>query len=351
MVEDKFKQSFVVGRVETPAGDVPRVATAWTAKDRIGGLGVRVGIRRMNYAVTPGLYCVGQPDKGSPVLVSANYKLSFDHLRRELGGISAWILVLDTNGINVWCAAGKRTFGTDTLVAAIRAGNLDRVVEHRALIVPQLGAPGVAAHLVKRATGFTVKYGPIRAADLPWYLSNGQKATIDMRRKDFGLAERLVLAPMEFVPAMKLMLPVGLLLALLLAAVAPGGFWAALSATAWRPILILLLGVTAATVLGPALLTWLPGRMFASKGAALGLLASVVCAALLLPDASWAFMAGGILMSTAAASFALMNFTGASTYTSLSGVKREMRICVPMQAVAALAGVALLVTALLVAGR
>lgn len=325
------------------------MATELTTGDHIGGLGVRVGIRRMNYAVTPGLYCVGKPDSSSPVLVSANYKLSFDHLRRELGGLSAWILVLDTNGINVWCAAGKRTFGTDTLVSALQISNLDKLVEHRRLILPQLGAPGVAAHLVKRATGFEVKYGPVLAADLPWYLANGQKAMAGMRCKDFSLAERLVLAPMEFIPAIKLVLPVGLLLTLLLAAMAPAGFWAALAVSAWKPALVLLLSVTAATVLGPALLPWLPGRMFAVKGLALGLPVSLAIVAALWSPEPWAYWLGSVLLSTAAASFALMNFTGASTYTSLSGVKKEMRLFVPQQAIAALGGIVLLVLARLIA--
>ena len=76
---------------------------------------VRWGIGRMNYRVDPGLYSLGNPDALSPVLVSANYKMSFDRLRESLPGRNAWILVLDTDGVNVWCAAGKGTFGTEEL--------------------------------------------------------------------------------------------------------------------------------------------------------------------------------------------------------------------------------------------
>ena len=50
----------------------------------------------MRYSVAPGLYAVGAPDRESDVLVTANYKLSFDTLRRELKGFNAWVLVLDT---------------------------------------------------------------------------------------------------------------------------------------------------------------------------------------------------------------------------------------------------------------
>jgi hypothetical protein len=34
-----------------------------------------------------------------------------------------------------------------------------------------------------------------------------------------------------------------------------------------------------------------------------------------------------------------MNFTGASTFTSLSGVRKEMRIAVPLQLLGAVSGV------------
>ena len=72
----------------------------------------------MRYKVDPGLYAVGRPTVESPVLVSANYKLSFDRLRSQLTGLDAWMLVLDTHGVNVWCSAGKGTFGTDEIVGA-----------------------------------------------------------------------------------------------------------------------------------------------------------------------------------------------------------------------------------------
>src|SRR5512136_1464237 len=114
----------------------------------------RVGFRRGAHRVEPGLYALGQPSAESPVFVTANYTLSFDALRAALKGRDAYILVLDTQGINVWCAAGKGTFGTDELVRRIEATGLRDVVDHRVLILPQLGAPGVALHEVKKRTTF-----------------------------------------------------------------------------------------------------------------------------------------------------------------------------------------------------
>jgi hypothetical protein len=39
----------------------------------------------------------------------------------------------------------------------------------------------------------------------------------------------------------------------------------------------------------------------------------------------------GLLILSSISSFLAMNFTGSSTFTSLAGVKKEMRIAVPLQ--------------------
>lgn len=74
---------WVTGEINTPRGNVPVVSTVLNIKDLLGMWKVRWGIGRMNYKINPGLYAVGKPDNTSPVLVSANYKLTFDVLRRE----------------------------------------------------------------------------------------------------------------------------------------------------------------------------------------------------------------------------------------------------------------------------
>lgn len=166
------------------------------SRERLDHIKARIGIDRMGHRVRPGLYALGAPGRSSSVLVTANYSLSFDALRSALPGRSAWILVLDTKGINVWCAAGKGTFGTEELVKAVRATDLASKVDGRTLILPQLGAPGVSAHEVRKGCGFRVEYGPVRAEDLPAYLDTGE-CTEEMRTVRFGLRDRLVLAPVE----------------------------------------------------------------------------------------------------------------------------------------------------------
>ena len=324
---------------------IPKVPTELCWADKVGGWKARWAIGRMKYSVEPGIYAVGSPDANSPVFVSANYKMSFDRLRSRLAGRDGWILVLDTKGINVWCAAGKGTFGTEELVRRIVGVSLGEIVGHKTLIVPQLGAPGVSAHKVKQQTGFSVVYGPVRAEDLPAFLDAGMKATDRMRRVTFPLKDRVVLIPVELVMGAKYVLAVAACF-LLLAGLNPKGYSAALAIShGTQSVLILLAGFLAAVVFGPALLPWLPGRWFSAKGLWIGLAVLLLGGLFLgrrteLLDDRFS-MAAWILMMPALTSFVVLNFTGASTYTSLSGVKREVKIAVPVQLVCAGLGIGL----------
>ena len=192
-----MKKTYISGWIDTGAGKVPKVATRLNQTDRLGALKVRWTFSRMSYKVEPGIYAVGNPTPDSVVLVSANYKLSFDILRRELNGSDAWVMVLDTKGINVWCAAGKGTFGGEEIINRMKLTGLNKIVNHRKLILPQLSAPGVAAHEVKRLSGFSVIYGPVRALDISAFLKRGMQATPEMRRVRFSFYDRLLLVPAE----------------------------------------------------------------------------------------------------------------------------------------------------------
>ena len=339
------------GTVPTAAGEVARARTVLDRRDRLGTVKARWGVGRMDYRVPPGLYAVGHPGATSPVLASANYKLSFDRLRAAMHGRDAWILVLDTAGINVWCAAGKGTFGTDELARRVQGASLDQVVSHHAVIVPQLGAPGVSAHEVRARCGFKVIYGPVRAEDLPAFLDAGLKADAAMRRVRFGLVDRVVLIPVELVLGAKTAGLLALALLLLGGLGSDGCSLDRVLSTGVASAALLFGAFVASTTLGPALLPWLPGRAFAVKGAVLGVgLVALLWAALGagVPPMSWPHAAAWAVLVPTLSSFVLMNFTGASTYTSLSGVLREMRFAVPVQAAAAVVGLGLFVTGLFV---
>ncbi len=336
---------WIIGSVSTPAGDIPRVSTSLRLPDRLGAWKARWGIGRMSYSIAPGLYATGTPTDESPVLITANYKMSFDRLRTELSGIDAWIMVLDTKGINVWCAAGKGTFGTDEIVRQVAETSLAEVVSHRRLIVPQLGAPGVAAHEVKQRSGFRVVYGPVQAADLSPFLDAGMKATPDMRRVRFSILDRLAVAPIELMLAGKAMLLIAVCF-ILLAGLGTDVFdWTRVATVGLWSAVLFLATCIGSIVLAPALLPWLPGRAFAAKGAWLGLAFLLGAASYVWshPEmtVSWFAASAWCLMIPAAASFLAMNYTGASTYTSLSGVRVEVRIAAPIQATCAIVGAVL----------
>lgn len=341
----RVDQTFVVGFLDSPKGNIPRVLSALTRSDRMSTIKARIGVGRMQYVVDPGLYVLGNPDKNSPVLVTANYKMSFDSLRRELSGRSAWILVLDTKGINVWCAAGKGTFGTEELVFRIDAVGLKDIVCHRDIVLPQLGAPGVAAHLVKKISGFRVHYGPIHAHDLPAYLDAGMKATQEMRSKTFSLQERVVLIPIELVATLKTSLIIIPVMFCISGFIGPGSFARNLTENGVFSAAAILGAVFAGAVLTPALLPYLPGRAFATKGFIMGFLTALLLISMqgfgihslygMLSGSAWMLMISGI------SAYLAMNFTGASTYTSLSGVKKEMRWALPLEIAAGISGFSL----------
>jgi len=336
----RMDQPFVNGTVQTSNGPVPRVGALLTTADFFGAARVRLGVGRMSYTVDPGLYALGEASSDDPVFVTANYKLSFDSLRKAVPGRKGWILALDTKGVNVWCAAGKGTFGTEELLARISSSNLANVVSHRTLILPQLAGPGVAAFEVKQRSGFRVVYGPVRAEDLPAFLDSGLKATPEMRTKRFPASERLVLVPVELVGALKtgiVVLALMFLASLALSGLSP--------ATAFRygrnALLALLLGVMAGAFFTPLLLPWLPGRSFSLKGLLPGLAGAALffimragggTSAGSLEICSWLFMIPAV------STYLAMNFTGSSTFTSLSGVKKEMRRAVPLQIAGAALG-------------
>ncbi len=299
-----------------------------TFMDRLDHFLARWGYRRAYHRVGPGLYALGKPAAGSPVFVTANYTLSFDALRSSLKGVDCYILVLDTQGINVWCAAGKGTFGTEELMNRIKVTGLENVVSHRKVILPQLGAAGVSAFSLKEWCGWQAEYGPVRAEDLPEYLKT-HKASPEMRRVEFGLWDRIQLIPVELVSVFLIM------------AVAAIVLYFAMGLTA---ALATLASVLAGVVLFPIVLPFIPVKDFSAKGLILGLIVA-------LPFAYYAFTKPGDLLPNALAAagyllamppvtaFLALNFTGCSTFTSRTGVRKEIYAYIPPMAAMFVLGV------------
>jgi hypothetical protein len=330
---------YVEGFVQTSVGPVPRLKTVLAFADIIGTIKTRVGVSRFEYKVAPGLYCIGKPDADSPVLVTANYKLSVDVLRRELKDLDGWILVVDARGINVWCAAGKKTFSTEEVVQRVKRSGLDQVVTHRKLILPQLSATGVSAQQVKKGCGFEVVWGPVRANDIKPFLDNGMKAEPEMRQVTFSFQERVVLIPVELTQILKPLLGL-IIIAFLLSGIG----WDVFSIkTAWLRGLMLIAaavtGIISGAVLAPAFLPWIPTRAFALKGSITGLITGAGIVWLFWDQVGGWGALGLVFCTMAISSYMAMNFTGSTPFTSMSGVEKEMRKAIPLQMIAGLLAV------------
>jgi hypothetical protein len=179
---------------------------------------------------------------------------------------------------------------------------------------------------VKNNTGWIVKYGPVRAEDIPAYLDAGSRKDAAMREVRFRLPDRMAVVPVELVQAWPL-----------LAAILAGSVLAGLPLSSgfgarFFGLFIPLAGGLVVAVFGfPALLPCLPFKAFSLKGAVLGLAWAVASAA--VSGASAVAGAGLALLITPIVAFVAMNFTGSSTFTSQPGAALEVRRgIVPMAA-------------------
>lgn len=354
---------YVIGSIMTNADAVPQIATRLRVQDHLGTIMVRWSINRNHYSVQPGIYAIGSPTESSDVFVTANYKLSFDIVRESLDGLNAWLLVLDTKGVNVWCAAGKGVFSTNELINRIQLSSLDKIINHHRLILPQLGATGVSAYKVKELTremslslltaenkvtdehadyapenlktkplpGYSIIFGPVLAVDIKTFVSNGYRATQEMRKVQFRLRDRIKLIPVDFVNGKFYLLTS---LAIIFICSGLGSWGISVCETldhGYRAAFNIFLAYCAGIVFTPLLLPYLPGHSFAFKGFVSGLILSMI---LLLTDmigSTFLAIISWVLIISSISSFLAMNFTGSSTFTSLSGVKKEMKIAIPLQ--------------------
>lgn len=323
-------------------GDVNGIKTMDThlsLHDKIGNIGVRIGFNRMTHKVKPGFYAIGKPDANDHIIVTCNYKLTFDIVRKSLEGMNIWVLVLDTDGVNVWCAAGKGSFGSAELIYSIEKFNVSNHVNHNNLIVPQLGAPGIQSHLIKEITGFIIKYSPVHIKDLKDYITNGYHAEETTRKVSFNLIDRLKVTTLELVTATKYFL-IGMITLLIATLLIPG-----LELNSALPLIqFYFLTVLIGTILFPALLPYLPFRMFYKRGLVLGLLFNILY--LTYYNYTSVFAIGNGIIAITLISYMALNFTGSTTFTSLSGVKKEMNEAVPLLSVLAIIGILTMIVGL-----
>jgi acetyl-CoA decarbonylase/synthase complex subunit gamma len=187
-------------------------------------------------------------------------------------------------------------------------------------------------------SGFEVVYGPVRSQDIPAFIKAGMVATPEMRQVRFSFSDRLVLVPAELTSWLRYL---GVVVAafLVLGGLSGNGYSGSVAAASIVPSLFgVVLAYVAGTVASPLLLPWLPGRAFSLKGVWPGIGLAILALLLVSRDRGLLEVSAWMLIAPAISSFLTMNFTGSSTYTSLSGVKKEMKIAVPSQITAFVIG-------------
>ncbi len=199
------------------------------------------GFRLLPHATPTGLRQVGDPGPDSPVLLTGNYALTVRRLVKVLAGRDAWLLVANSRGINVWCAAGGGHLTHHDVIAVLRSSGVAERVRHRRLILPQLSATGVERRLVRAATGWEPRWGPARLEDLPAFLDRQQRVTQRQRAMRFPLWERLEMAltwalPMAVVAFLALFAIMGLRVAAVAAGVVVLGVGAVFAALPWLSV-------------------------------------------------------------------------------------------------------------------
>ena len=250
--------------------------------------------------VRAGLYAIGHPSQDSPVLVTGNFDLTVRRLVKAISGlVDAWLLVADSRGINVWCAAGGGYFTAEKIISALKSSHLAEIVHHQALILPQLCANGVDGNLIHEETGWIVRWGPVRAEDIPQYLAANCEKSDSMRWVRFPLKDRLemVTATLGFY-ALLILLPVLI-------------FWREY----FWPVALSLLGLS---YLYAVIHPWLPGRDGLLKSIPLAL---VALSGLFIYTAFWHPLPVAGLFNWALVLIGLSVFTGAE----LQGMSPLMR--------------------------
>ena len=237
----------------------------------------------------PGLYRVGRPGPEAPVLVTGNFDLTVRRLVRAIRSLDAYVLVGDSRGINVWCAAGGGHFTADDVISAVKHSGLEELVVHRRLILPQLCANGVKGESIEESTGWRVSWGPTRAADIPAYLARECRKTDLMRSVDFPLVDRLEMT-------LVMWLFWASLLALILLVVRRGLVIPALASS------------LALFLVAGGLWPWLPGYQGSAKGLSL---AAASVAATVLASMTWLHLPARSLFSWCVGLCALALFVGA----------------------------------------
>ncbi|MFW9991396.1 MAG: methyltransferase [Candidatus Odinarchaeota archaeon] len=228
-------------------------------------------------SITPGLYTVGSPGEKSPVIVTANYYWTVARVNKNLSkaGMSAWILVIDSSGINVWCGAGGGHFTSERVLNALQAFRVMEKVTHRDIILPQLCATGVDNKILVKK-GWNVHWGPVDIKDLFNYVQSGLTASPAERRVKFRFGYRLLMGAQHGV-FLSLMLACGSLIPLIISFILTD------LGTLWFTVMLVFIPLTVLfSLLWGASMVYFPFKSYVGNALLFGTVSGIISGSYLL---------------------------------------------------------------------
>ena len=202
------------------------------------------------FMVRPGLYYTGSNDPEVPLLVTGNFYLTIFLLVRRLRQYNVRLLVINTEGINVWCSAGKGKFSAREIISKARDCDLLEENKKLKLILPKLSLSGVNLVELRRA-GINPVIGPVYAKDVPEFLNSGKITDRSYDRIRFGIKHRTFTALPSAVQFLFYFLGIYVI------------------SFGWLEQSIVWIATVLAFIY-PILFPYLPGKLFAVKGISLG---------------------------------------------------------------------------------
>jgi len=151
-------------------------------------------LRMFPFPCKTGLINIGNPDQNSPVFLTCNFHLTVERVKKALRGINCYLLVANSKGINVWCAATGGHFTNHSVISILKTSGIEKLVSHRKVILPQLAASGIEAKTIKNKTGWKIIWGPVYAKDISLFINNNFQKTLPMREVEFPLPQRIEMA-------------------------------------------------------------------------------------------------------------------------------------------------------------
>lgn len=262
------------------------------------------------FSVGPGYYYTGQRDENAPLIVTCNNFLTVFLLLRRVGRRNIRLLVVDTNGINVWCSAAEGRFSASEIISKARHVGLLSEGGKTEMVLPKLCLCGVRLSALRKA-GIKPVIGPMYAKDLPQYIDERNFRDRVNDHIAFGIQSRSFTA-----------VPTSFQFFYWFTGIYILTFWALDSAIVWS--------AAALAFMYPLLFPYLPGKRFAVKGMSLGILACIPVIYYLLQSFDIQAIIYWTLFINATSIFIALSFTGNSPVSNYDNVRRETARFLPV---------------------